>query len=90
MNGYAYANNNPVTRSDPTGLESCGPSNYSCTRDTIDTINKGGGGTGGGADDNDNKGKDKQGKTVVRNGEIPTWVRLAAARPWVRWGARTT
>ncbi|MFI8075413.1 RHS repeat domain-containing protein [Streptomyces sp. NPDC086033] len=68
MNGYAYANNNPVTRSDPTGLESCGPSNYSCTRDTIDTINKGGGGTGGGADDNDNKGKDKQGKTVVRNG----------------------
>ncbi|MFD9510614.1 RHS repeat-associated core domain-containing protein [Streptomyces mirabilis] len=67
MNGYAYANNNPVTRSDPTGLESCGPSNYSCTKDTIDTINKGGGGTGDGSTNNDNKGKDKQGKTVVRN-----------------------
>ncbi|WP_405555271.1 hypothetical protein OIE52_35070 [Streptomyces canus] len=70
MNGYTYANNSPVTRSDPTGLESCFP-NYSCTRDTIDTINKGGGGggtgngsttggtTGGGDGDDD--------KTVVRN-----------------------
>lgn len=71
MNGYAYANNNPVTRSDPTGLESCGPSNYSCTKDTIDTINKGGAGsgdsgnsgtTGGGTGDGDSGGS-----TVVRN-----------------------
>jgi RHS repeat-associated protein len=72
MNGYAYANDNPVTRSDPTGLESCGPANYSCTRDTIDTINKDGAGsgdsgnsgtTGGGTAGDDNSG----GNTVVRN-----------------------
>ncbi|MGW1068158.1 hypothetical protein ACWD4F_26970 [Streptomyces aureus] len=47
MNGYAYANDNPVTRSDPTGLESCGPANPSCSQDTIDTINKDGAGSGG-------------------------------------------
>jgi RHS repeat-associated protein len=49
INGYAYADNSPVTRSDPSGLESCGPSNYSCTKDTIDTINKDGAGKGNGA-----------------------------------------
>ncbi|MER5599577.1 RHS repeat-associated core domain-containing protein [Streptomyces sp. NPDC002265] len=49
INGYAYADNSPVTRSDPSGLESCGPSNYSCTKDTIDTINKDGEGKGNGA-----------------------------------------
>ncbi|MFF7474811.1 RHS repeat-associated core domain-containing protein [Streptomyces sp. NPDC008092] len=67
MNGYAYANNSPVTRSDPTGLESCGPANYSCTKDTIDSINHTGGGDTGGGTDTGSKGKDKQGKTVLRN-----------------------
>ncbi|MFF3379928.1 polymorphic toxin-type HINT domain-containing protein [Streptomyces sp. NPDC002680] len=28
MNGYAYSNNSPISRSDPTGLESCGPDNF--------------------------------------------------------------
>lgn len=39
INGYSYSNNSPVTRSDPTGLESCGPSNPGCSRDNIDSIN---------------------------------------------------
>ncbi|ADJ45580.1 RHS repeat-containing protein [Amycolatopsis mediterranei S699] len=29
-NGYAYANNTPVTNSDPTGLMNCGPDNVGC------------------------------------------------------------
>ncbi|MGY5056325.1 RHS repeat-associated core domain-containing protein [Streptomyces sp. 900105755] len=28
LNGYTYADNSPVTQSDPTGLESCGPAHY--------------------------------------------------------------
>ncbi|MGW6710771.1 RHS repeat domain-containing protein, partial [Streptomyces sp. NPDC054956] len=28
LNGYSYANNSPVTQSDPTGLESCGSAGY--------------------------------------------------------------
>ncbi|WP_327404471.1 polymorphic toxin-type HINT domain-containing protein [Streptomyces sp. NBC_01288] len=40
INGYSYSNNSPVTRSDPTGLESCGPSNPGCSQDNIASINK--------------------------------------------------
>jgi RHS repeat-associated protein len=39
FNAYAYSNSSPVTRSDPTGLESCYPDD-SCTQKTIETINK--------------------------------------------------
>ncbi|WP_141758048.1 polymorphic toxin-type HINT domain-containing protein [Streptomyces sp. LUP47B] len=39
INGYSYSNNSPVTRSDPTGLESCGASNPGCSQDNIDSIN---------------------------------------------------
>ncbi|MGW1557705.1 polymorphic toxin-type HINT domain-containing protein [Streptomyces sp. NPDC002144] len=39
INGYSYSDNSPVTRSDPTGLESCGPSNPGCSQDNIDSIN---------------------------------------------------
>ncbi|MCU1681922.1 MAG: Type secretion protein Rhs, partial [Amycolatopsis sp.] len=46
INGYAYSNNNPISRSDPTGLESCGPSNPSCSADNIKSINSGGGSGG--------------------------------------------
>ncbi|MET9909552.1 RHS repeat-associated core domain-containing protein [Streptomyces sp. NPDC006476] len=39
INGYSYSDNSPVTRSDPPGLESCGPSNPGCSKDNIDSIN---------------------------------------------------
>lgn len=39
VNGYSYSDNSPVTRSDPTGLESCYP-NDSCSQSTIETINR--------------------------------------------------
>jgi RHS repeat-associated protein len=61
INGYTYAADNPITGSDPTGLESCGPSNSSCSADNIASVNSsstkpttggthhsgGGGGSGG-------------------------------------------
>ncbi|MET9672281.1 polymorphic toxin-type HINT domain-containing protein, partial [Streptomyces sp. NPDC006482] len=36
LNGYSYANNNPTTASDPTGLESCYPHNCSGSNGTYD------------------------------------------------------
>ncbi|MGW0943685.1 RHS repeat domain-containing protein [Streptomyces sp. NPDC002623] len=36
LNGYSYANNNPVTESDPTGLESCYPHFCSGSNGTTD------------------------------------------------------
>ncbi|GHH86358.1 polymorphic toxin-type HINT domain-containing protein [Streptomyces capitiformicae] len=36
MNGYAYSNNSPVSRSDPTGLESCYPNYCSGSNGTND------------------------------------------------------
>jgi RHS repeat-associated protein len=37
LNGYSYANNTPVTQSDPTGLESCYPNYCSGSNGTYDT-----------------------------------------------------
>ncbi|MCF3131961.1 RHS repeat domain-containing protein [Streptomyces olivochromogenes] len=56
MNGYAYSNNSPVTKSDPTGL---------CPKDICDGYGQfnGGGGGGGGSEDATEQGS----KTVVRN-----------------------
>ncbi|MER6678575.1 RHS repeat-associated core domain-containing protein [Streptomyces sp. NPDC000983] len=42
LNAYTYSKNSPVTYTDPTGTESCGPDNFSCSRDTIDVINTSG------------------------------------------------
>ncbi len=39
LNGYSYANNHPVTSSDPTGLESCYPNNCSGSNGTYGPYN---------------------------------------------------
>jgi len=39
INGYAYASNSPVSKSDPSGLESCFP-DFTCTAKTIKTVNE--------------------------------------------------
>ncbi|WP_405649148.1 RHS repeat-associated core domain-containing protein [Streptomyces sp. NBC_00019] len=62
-NGYSYANNNPVTKSDPTGLcpkEACEGHGQNTADTPYEPPSGGSGGSKG-------QGKDKQGTTVVRN-----------------------
>ncbi|MFE0702058.1 RHS repeat domain-containing protein [Streptomyces sp. NPDC058872] len=79
MQGYAYANNTPVTQSDPTGLESCYP--VYCAGDngtygdfkeptpTPDADPAGSGGTGGTA-----SGSSNTGGATNSGGLGPVWV----------------
>ncbi|MGC0402948.1 RHS repeat-associated protein [Streptomyces sp. SAI-126] len=71
INGYSYSNNSPVTRSDPTGLESCGPNNPGCSQDNIDSINHTGPykDTSGNKNSTDTGGKRNSGVKTAKDGQ---------------------
>ncbi|MFF0087790.1 Hint domain-containing protein [Streptomyces canus] len=79
--------NSPVTRSDPTGLESCGPNTPSCSRDNIDSINHTGqytpssgnkNSTGSGSNGNSGVTTAKDGQPIVYGIRLPTKKELVA------------
>ncbi|MGW0421970.1 RHS repeat-associated core domain-containing protein [Streptomyces sp. NPDC003015] len=87
INGYSYSNNSPVTRSDPTGLESCGPSNPGCSKDNIDSINHTGpytpsSGNKNSTDTGDHKNSGvktaKDGQPIIYGIRLPTKKELVA------------
>ncbi|MEU2262681.1 polymorphic toxin-type HINT domain-containing protein [Streptomyces sp. NPDC019645] len=79
LNGYSYANNTPVTSSDPTGLESCYPNFCSGSNGTYDDYkpendpaagsNTGGGGT---APTTSTGSTSSTAKPVIHGIELPT------------------
>ncbi|MFD7909801.1 ricin-type beta-trefoil lectin domain protein [Streptomyces sp. NPDC059752] len=92
MNGYNYANNNPVSQMDPTGLESCfgygycgggGETNGKTVEEHNKTKNS------GGSDEGEKKPKvkftvDKQGDLHINGGRLLTDKELKARYPFTK------